>query len=404
MLAAKPDFLIQKSDALFATLRNERHVALAVSGGSDSIAMLRLAEQWSKGSLKLTALTVDHGLRRGAAAEAEQVAAWCAALSIDHHTLQWQGKKPKTGLQAKARTARYDLMTAWCARHQVGWLLTAHTQDDQAETVLMRKARTNSVESLAGIWETTVWGGVKILRPFLGQRRSDLRSYLNRIGQAWIDDPSNDDESFERVRVRKALRGDRIADLAKIAVNAGRASRDLETAALAWLKQKLTIFPEGYGTVPRAAFMALAAELQRRVLQHLIQCFGVGNRVDPGELDHISSWIRGGGQSRRTLGGAVIAGRKEILVVGREAGRISNAALQVPSSGEILWDGRFAIVALPHSQVVAAGKIKGFARRKDIPGFVQASLPAILLGDGTIAVPHLGIEPGVTAKFMRCLR
>jgi tRNA(Ile)-lysidine synthase len=268
----------------------------------------------------------------------------------------------------------------------------------------MRKARTNTVESLAGIWQTAVWRGVKIMRPFLELRRTELRRYLDRIGQGWIDDPSNDDGSFERVRVRRAMREDNIAELAKIAADAGHAARELEAGAKAWLGQELRVLPEGYGTVPRARFAALEAELRRRVLQQLIQGFGAGNRVDPGELDHISSWIRGGGQTRRTLGGAVIAARKEILVVGREAGRIPSAPSLVHTSGEILWDGRFAITAPPGSTVIPIGKTKGFARRKDIPSFVQASLPMIILAGGEIAVPQLDIGHGVTAKFMRCLR
>jgi tRNA(Ile)-lysidine synthase len=404
VLAAKPDFSYNDCDALFATLRSECHIALAVSGGSDSMAMLRLAEQWSKGLVKLTVLTVDHGLRLEAAAEAAQVAAWCDVFSIEHHTLHWQGEKPKTGVQAKARAARYDLMTAWCVRNQVAWLLTAHTQDDQAETVLMRQSRTNTVESLAGIWETSEWGGAKIMRPLLSLRRAELRSFLNRVGQAWIEDPSNADERFERVRVRKTMDETRIADLAQIAVDAGRAARGLEISAKTWLEQHLTVFPEGYGTVPRTAFCALEVELQRRVLQQLIQNFGAGNRVDPGELDHISRWIAGGGLSRRTLGGAVIASRKEVLVVGREAGRISPTPVLVSDSGEVLWDRRFSVLAPPQSQIVPAVISKGFARRKDIPSFVQGSLPAVLLGNGTIAVPHLGVGHGASAKFMRCLR
>jgi tRNA(Ile)-lysidine synthase len=404
VLAAKPDFSPKDSDALFATLKNERHVALAVSGGSDSMAMLRLAAQWSKDSVKLTVLTVDHGLRREAAAEAAQVAAWCVALSIDHQTLRWQGEKPKTGVQAKARAARYDLMAAWCIRNRVSWLLTAHTQDDQAETVFMRQARTNTVESLAGIWETSAWGDVGIMRPLLSQRRADLRDFLNRVGQPWIDDPSNQDEKFERIRARKALSEDRIVELAQIAIEAGRAARVLESSAKAWLAQNLAIFPEGYGTVPRVAFCALEAELQRRVLQQLVQGFGAGNRVDPGELTHLSGWIAGGGLSRRTLGGAVIACRKEIMLVGREAGRISPTAVLVPDSGETLWDGRFSVTAPPQSKIVPAVILKGFARRKDIPSFVQGSLPVIVMGNGTTAIPRLGVGHGAAAKFMRCLR
>jgi tRNA(Ile)-lysidine synthase len=404
VLAAKPLSIIQDSDTLFAPLKGERHVALAVSGGSDSMALLRLAVDWAKGFVKFTVLTVDHGLRPEAAAEATHVAAWCAALALDHHILKWTADKPKTGVQAKARKARYDLLADWCVRNGVGYLLTGHTLDDQAETVVMRQARTDTVESLAGIWQTRDWGGIKIMRPLLTLRRQDLQGVLGQLGQSWIEDPSNDDQQYERVRVRRAMLQTSVADLAQIATDAGQVARELEKAARTWLGQHLVIFPEGYGVVPRGGFSALGAEIQRRVLQQLVACFGAGHRVEPGELDHISGWIVGGGLSRRTLGGAVFASRKKTLVIGRESGRISSEVVLLPDSGEILWDGRYLVRAPAGSKVVAAEQLKAFARRNDIPSFVQAGLPSIVLENGTIACPHLGLAHGVTAKFMRCLR
>ena len=225
-------FTKRDCEKLFAALRGEQHIALAVSGGSDSMALLQLAAQWAKDSVKISVLTVDHGLRPEAAAEANKVAAWCDSLVLDHHTLRWEGMKPKTGLQAKARTARYDLMGNWCKANGVKFLLTGHTLDDQAETVLMRQARTDTAESLAGIWETADWAGVKLFRPLLGQSRSDLRAYLKSLGQPWIDDPSNLDTRFERVRVRRSLADEtkpdqRKMELADIADKAGREARAL---------------------------------------------------------------------------------------------------------------------------------------------------------------------------------
>ena len=272
-------FTKQDCEKLFAALRDECHVALAVSGGSDSMALLRLAEQWSKNSVKISVLTVDHGLRPGAAAEAQQVAEWCAALSLVHQILRWEGVKPKAGLQAKARAARYDLMSAWCVANGASFLVTRHTMDDQAETVLMRQARTDTAESLAGIWETANWNGVKLLRPLLGQHRAELRAYLKCIGQPWLDDPSNEDVKFERVRVRQALAHEtrpdqRKMELAEIADKEGREARGLASATELWINGQLTPYPEGFGIVPRAGFCELDPSLQRRVLLQLIQTYG----------------------------------------------------------------------------------------------------------------------------------
>ena len=207
--------------------------------------------------IKISVLTVDHGLRPEAAAEAVKVAEWCARLGLEHHTLRWEGTKPKTGLQAKARAARYDLLSAWCKANGVTYLLTGHTMDDQAETVLMRQQRTDTAESLAGIWETAVWDGVKVFRPLLGQSRADLRAYLASLGQPWIDDPSNSDTRFERVRVRQALAQEGRPDLQKIeladiAEKAGRAARALspchrtmDRRATHVLSRRLWRHPEG---------------------------------------------------------------------------------------------------------------------------------------------------------------
>jgi tRNA(Ile)-lysidine synthase len=399
----------QDCEEFFAALRGENPIALAVSGGSDSMALLRLALQWSNPSAKISVLTVDHGLRREGAAEAAKVAEWCSHLGLEHHTLRWEGTKPTTGLQAKARIARYDLLSNWCKANQVRFLLTGHTMDDQAETVLMRQARTDTAESLAGIWQTADWNGVKIFRPLLGQSRADLRAYLTGLGQPWIDDPSNSDRRFERVRARQSLAQGERPELQKIALadiaeKAGRAARGLALATEQWISGQLTSYPEGFGAIPRAGFCELEPSLQRRVLQQLILIYGAGNRKEPGELDYLAKWIMGQGISRRTLGGAMLACRQSSVLIGREWARISADPAIVPETGEIVWDGRFLINAPPKAQVVAVGRLQGIARREDIPSFVQLSLPAVILGDGRTVAPHLAAGDGVSAKFIRHLR
>jgi tRNA(Ile)-lysidine synthase len=398
-------FTKQDCDKLFAALRGERHIAVAVSGGSDSMALLRLVEQWSQHRIKISVLTVDHGLRPEAAAEAAQVGEWCTQLGLEHQTLRWEGAKPKTGLQSKARATRYDLLSKWCKTSGVTHLLTGHTMDDQAETVLMRQQRTDTAESLAGIWETAVWDGVKVLRPLLGQSRADLRAYLTGLGQPWLEDPSNSDRRFERVRVREGLVEEaRKVELAEIAVKAGRAARALAVATERWINGQLTSYPEGFGAIPRAGFCELDPGLQRRILQRLILIYGAGNPAEPGALDYLAKWITGQGISRRTLGGAMFACRQSSVLIGREWARISPEPVIVPDSGEILWDGRFLIEAPPRAQIVPAGRLHGIARREEIPSFVQQGLPAVLMGDGSAVIPHLPAGPGVAAKFIRHLR
>ena len=169
--AAPPDIA-----ADFAPLLAERHMALAVSGGSDSTALMCLAVDWARTNhpdLALTVLTVDHRLRSEAAEEAAMVGSWAAGFGLPHHVLPWGDEpKPATGIQAAARAARYGLMSDWCRNNGATALLTAHTLDDQAETVLMRLSRTTSPESLAGIRTLGSWDGLPILRPLLGEGAS----------------------------------------------------------------------------------------------------------------------------------------------------------------------------------------------------------------------------------------
>ena len=141
------------------------------------------------------------------------------------------------------------------------------------------------------------------------------------------------------------------------------------------------LIPRALAVIPRAGFCELDPELQRRVLQQLLQIYGAGNRAEPGELDHLAKWIMGQENSRRTLGGAVLACRQASLLIGREWARISPVPMLVPDSGEMLWDGRFLVEAPPKAQIVPVGRLKAVARREDIPSFVQQSLPAVLLGD-----------------------
>lgn len=371
------------------------------------MAMLRLAEAWSQqrsGAPRLSVLTVDHGLRTESAHEAAQVAEWTGALGLDHFILAWKGPKPSTGIQAKARNARYDLMSGWCRSHDATWLLTAHTLEDQAETVLMRLARTSSLDSLAGIHRFSRWNGIELFRPLLGVKRDSLRDYLNGLGQGWIDDPSNEDERFERVRLRKALPvlrdlGITAEGLAELAWRASEASQALWGATDDWVKLHVEIYDTGYCRVPLNAYAGQTVGLQTRILGWLISRFGAGKMPEPAELEHLAAWLSIGEVGRRTLGGALIAQRQKVLLIGREAGRIDETQVLVPPAGKLLWDGRFEVRAEAGVHVVPVRCLQGIPRRRDIPAFVQDGLPAVVAAGGVVAVPHLGVGSGAEAEF-----
>jgi tRNA(Ile)-lysidine synthase len=194
----------------------DKLLLVAVSGGADSMALLRLAH--AAFGTRIAAATVDHGLRPEAAAEAAQVAHWCAGLGVPHAILSWMGERPTANLHDAARAARYQLLADQA--HTLGAVvLTAHHRDDQAETVWMRLQRGSGTAGLSGIRPEAVIAGARVLRPLLDVPKARLVATCRALGQPWIDDPSNADPRFDRARARAALAGaglaaDTLADLA----------------------------------------------------------------------------------------------------------------------------------------------------------------------------------------------
>ena len=216
--------------ALFASAQGARGILLAVSGGPDSMAMLRLAAQWrdSTGCPPMCVATVDHGLRPEARAEAAQVGQWSAAQGFVHHTLPWEGAKPKTRLQEAARNARYALLAAHARARGADHILLAHHLDDQAETVLFRLARGSGIDGLAGMESVSRHAGVTLLRPLLAWPKARLVALCAAVGQPYVEDPSNADPRFARTRLRQlgavlAAQGLDAPALARLAMRAARA-------------------------------------------------------------------------------------------------------------------------------------------------------------------------------------
>jgi len=384
---------------LFQAIEGERHAALAVSGGSDSMAMLRLAQAW--GGTSFTVLTVDHGLRAASADEAAKVAAWCKALGLPHATLSWNGPRPATGIQAKARQARYDLMGQWCRSNGASVLLTAHTMDDQAETVLMRMARTSSIDSLAGILREGEWKGLRLFRPLLGERRQDLRDYLGALGQPWIDDPSNDDERFERVRIRKAMAGVNAAGiaverLADMAAEFQTLVNWQEAQAAAFIGNSVWSRAEGYAQIHPYGRSELSPAVWLRVLRKVIQHVGVGSEPERAEIERLAEAIARPGM-RRTLGGTIFWNRGREILVCREPSRVPALPVAIPDGGSVRWDDRFHVAAPPGSVIQAARTVPEVLRDRGGPRIVLESQPVVRLPGGTWVWP--GFDPAITPFF-----
>ncbi|WP_441238430.1 tRNA lysidine(34) synthetase TilS [Bradyrhizobium sp. 930_D9_N1_4] len=221
---------------LFAGLRSAPALVLAVSGGPDSVALMWLAARWQRSFARgprLLVVTVDHGLRPEAAREAREVKRLATGLGLTHRTLRWRDAKPKTGLPAAAREARYRLLAQAARAAGASHVLTAHTRDDQAETLLMRMLRGSGLAGLSAMARVTERDGIVLTRPLLDVPKSQLIATLKRAGLGFADDPTNRDMRFTRPRLRALLpqlaaEGGDSRSLARLAARLSRANAAVE--------------------------------------------------------------------------------------------------------------------------------------------------------------------------------
>jgi tRNA(Ile)-lysidine synthase len=389
-------------------------VVLAVSGGSDSTALLHLFARWRAvaGAPPAIVATVDHGLRPESAAEAAAVGALARRLGIEHATLHWDGDKPAADLQAAARDARYRLLGALAAERGFDAVATAHTEDDQAETLLLRLAHGTGVDGLAAMATARpldASGAILLLRPLLGLSRARLRATLAAAGLGWSDDPSNGDGRFGRARIRAlmpslAAEGMTAERLAATARRAGRAAAALDAATTALAGAALTTHPGGFLSIDVDRLAAAPEEIGLRLLARAVAAAGAPPAHGP-RLDRLESAyeavLAGPGAERRTLGGAVLDRRGARLWVYREAGRIAAADLELAPGEAGIWDGRFRARLVPAAarpvRIAALGpgaRARLGRPARQMPAAALARVPAAFAGDELVAVPAFGLAAG----------
>ena len=302
--AVLPDLAAAVAAALGRPVGADMQVAVAVSGGGDSLALLLLAAQAFSG--RVTALTVDHGLRAAAVAEAACVAAQCATIGVPHVTLRWAGDKPHANIQSAARTARYRLMGDWCAGQGVGLLLTAHHADDQAETLLMRLQRGSGSAGLAGIRAARpLVAGVTLVRPLLGVRRAMLAARVAAAGWHAVDDPSNADRRFDRTAARAVLAQTPAFDVPRLAAIA--ANLAAAEAALDWAATRAWAAAAGLAADRiELDVIGLPDELVRRLVLRAIAALNPGSAPSGPALAALQARLAAGGTG--TLAGVKARG------------------------------------------------------------------------------------------------
>jgi len=394
--------------ARIAPLHRAGPLALAVSGGSDSMALMTLTADWAAArDVALLILTVDHGLREGAAEDAAFVEAKARGLGLPVQRLEWLGEKPATGVQAAAREARYRLMSEACREAGIGTLALAHTMDDQAETVLMRLARGAGVDGLSAMAAETDLHGLRLIRPLLDVSRAGLRATLSARGHDWRDDPTNEDASYERVRARSALKalsplGVSVDALARTAARMGEAREALDAAAADLAHAAAVFDPMGYVRLAPDAIAAAPRETALRLVSAAIRWVS-GAAYAPGreELARVCDWIAAAPkEGGRTLHGCQFDARAEGVTISREPAAATEVTKAATGAN---WDGRFQCRANADEEAVVAAlgaagarTVKEWGGAPDswarAPRAARLSTPALWRGEDLLSAPFAGFQ------------
>jgi tRNA(Ile)-lysidine synthase len=321
---------------LFADFRSVPALVIAVSGGPDSVALMWLLARWRKALARgprLVAVTVDHGLRPEAAAEAREVKRVAKTLALAHRTVHWSGDKPNNGVPAAAREARYSLLAEAARAVGASCIVTAHTRDDQAETLLMRLLRGSGIAGLSAMARLTERDGLALARPLLVVAKSQLAATLKRAKIGFADDPTNRDMAFTRPRLRALLprlaaEGGDARLLARLAGRLARANAAVELfadGAERYLALKHGAAPAGDARIFDAdAFAALPEEIKIRLLLRAINRFGHEGPAELGKVEGLLATLdqavhaTSGGRApaptstglKQTLAGALISVEK----------------------------------------------------------------------------------------------
>jgi len=322
----------KEAKALFAKLAHLPALLLAVSGGPDSTALLWLAARWQKSlkqKPKLVAVTIDHGLRPEAAREAASVKRLAKALGVEHRTVMWKGAKPAAGLPQAARQARYALLAEAAAKAGAAHILTAHTLDDQAETVLIRMSRGSGLTGLAAMAQVSRLpngaGHISLVRPLLDVPKARLVATLRAAKVGFADDPSNRDPRFTRARLRTlmpelAREGLDASRLSLLARRLKRADTAIETFADRAMAAFADTAPEsGPAAFPVQKFTRLPAEIALRLIGRAIARLGDEGPVELGKLEALHAGLKAAQVSkapfRRSLAGAIVTLGKDAISV-----------------------------------------------------------------------------------------
>lgn len=433
MDASKSDFLTQCQSAFGEQMRalmpiwTEDRVAVAVSGGADSLALLFLLDHWRKScsvNLSITALTIDHQLRPESRQEAQRVTEWLRPYQINHQIMTWDHGNDITpqNIQMRARQARYDLLFSFCRSHQIPHLFLAHHQQDQVETVIQRIARGTGISGLAAMSDISWQQQIRLCRPLLGWPKHSLTQYLQDIGQDWVEDPSNDKQQYDRVKWRYFLpdlaeKGLTAKRLAQLGTHAKRSSQAISSQKQNRLGQSCRAFPWGAVWISPDFAQNNSDEIDLRCLSDILM--HVSGRDFGPRFDSLQKLLKNcrtilgqtgdeGDKPARplsggyTLHGCIIQPYKKGLLCYRETQAIPAEMKMIGNAAEIYWDRRFFIKLAPNmrsdppliidkydplKQMPLLLKQEMHQKFKQFPKKCLATLPMLYQGQKMIGFP-----------------
>ena len=392
--------------ASLARFEDRPFLAVAISGGPDSVALAILADRWARGrGGRICAVTVDHRLRPESGTEIRLLHAWLSARAIRHEILAWSGDKPVSGILEAARAARYLLLAEWCREHGCLHLLTAHHREDQAETHLIRRRAGSRADGLAGMSAIRELADCRILRPLLGVTKARLVALLDAEGQPFITDPSNRDPIFERSRLRRDGAVPVSTDFEALLTGIrtfGHERAVAERKRDRLLAKAMVLHPAGLAVLDPGLVLAVPHEIAERALSAIVAT--IGGKLYPARRERVArlrEMLANAPRRGHTLGGCRFVHWRERIFVLRELARAADP-VRLPPGASCLWDCRFSL-ALPgaasgavtvgylgHAGIAGLNRQRPQPRRGSLPRLVYQILPAVWDEEGIAAVPHLG--------------
>ncbi len=373
-------------------------IAVATSGGADSLALLLLTHRWAQQKKgRVIGLTVDHGLRIESKKEALFVQKWAYKEGIEHITLKWEGEKPTSRLQEKAREARYQCLINWCKNNHISTLLLGHHQQDQEETFWLRLSSGSGLDGLSGMKKKSFREGIVLLRPLLKFPKERLKATLLAENHIWIEDPSNQNPRFFRGRLRSFLEKEGLSQIRlfnimeKLQVDVDFIRNSLQHI----IKTSVQLCEGGYLTLQKKSFEELHPALAKRLIPLLMHWFSDMNYSS--RATQVTTIL---GKLKLsfpfTAGGIYWIPQSEKILLLREVSAIKENFNLSHLHKETLWDQRFWIDPeikkhVPPETYIAPLKAFPLLRKKGdspIPSSVFPTLPALWTKGEVVSIPH----------------